>query len=476
MATILELCQKKTTLSDGDVRVIQKISKNLQVFADLMQADFFIDCPTVDETVALVVAQASPATAKSLYKNSVVGEQALAENEPAVLLCLASGSPILGLRGTSQEQVAVQQNVVPIKNDVGVTIGALIMEQDISDKVEQEKNVELLTETTEQLSVSLMEIAMSENQISSHMNEGMILFDYKHTITHANARAYELLEQIGYQVPLKGQLIDRFMYGQFSREQFQQSGGMIVKEQKLGKSTLLIKAVQISRDQQTVGGIVLLRDLSDLKEKEKQLLIKSAVIKEIHHRVKNNLQTIASLLRLQIRRSGLPDIEKVYRESINRINSISAIHEILAQSGLELVDMKELITKISRMVAYSMARPNQLIEINLTGDTFRIVSDKAMALALIITELIQNCIQHAFAKRSHGFIWIEICKDANRVILKVIDDGDGIGYEGSTPQNGHLGLKIVDTLIKEELEGTLTFKDTGHGTEVSVFIPMREEE
>lgn len=476
MARVLELCKEKTTLSDEDAVIIQKIAKNLQVFADILQADFFIDCPTADETAALVVAQASPQTADSLYNNSVIGQLALAKNEPAVLFCLASGHPVLGSRGISQEQMVVQQNVAPIKNAHGKTIGALIMEQDISGKVEQEKNMELLTETTEQLSVKLMEIAMAENQISSLMQEGMILFDFKHTITHANARAYELLEQIGYESPLKGQLIDRFLYGTFSREQFLQNNGMIVEEIQFGKTTLFMKAVQMVRDQQTVGGIILLRDISDLKEKEKQLMIKSAVIKEIHHRVKNNLQTIASLLRLQMRRSELPEIEQVYRESINRINSIAAIHEILAQGGLELVDMREVIAKISRMIAFSMARPNQQIEIVLTGGTFRMVSEKAMSLALIITELIQNCIQHAFAEHPLGTISIDIRCEDSQAILKVADDGEGIAFEGSTSENGHLGVKIVDTLIKEDLGGTLTFENSGQGTEVTVIIPIQKED
>ncbi len=472
MTTIRELCKAKTTLSEHDILRIEEVSKHLQSFADISQADYFIDCPTSDLAAALVVAWAAPKGGKSLYQRSVVGQLALRENEPAVLTCLQTGNAVRGCRGISQERIPIQQNVVPIKNAHGMTIGTLIMEQDITEQVEQEKSVELLTETTEHLSVSLMEIAMSEARVSALMQEGIILFDYAHKITHVNARAYELLGQIEYETPLKGVLIDRFLYGKFSRERFQQNNGMILEEIQNGRTTLLLKAVLIYRQQMTVGGVILLRDISALKEKDKQLMIKSQAIKEIHHRVKNNLQTIASLLRLQMRRSKLPDIEQVYRESINRINSIAVIHEILAQNGFEYVDMKEVIAKISKTVVLSMARQGQAIEVALIGKPFFFASDKAMSLALIITELIQNCMLHAFKEEAVGLIAIEVEQMHNQLILKVTDDGKGIGYAGGAPPTGHLGLKIVDTLIKENLGGALTFTDTGKGTEVTVTIPM----
>jgi two-component sensor histidine kinase len=474
MINIIDLCRTRTALSDEDIRIIEQISRNLQIFADVSHADVFIDCPVPDNAVALVVAQASPTTAKSLYKSSVVGQTALPKNEPAVLFCLTSGKPVIGSRGISQEGTVVQQSVVPIKNAKGDTIGTLIVEEDITEKVEQEKNVEMLIETTEHLSETLLQVAMSESKVPSLMHEGIILFDYKGIISYANSRAYELLKQIGYQSLIKGQLIDKFFYGKFSKEIFEQNGGMIVEEMQDGKTTLSVKAVSIYRKQTVVGGIILLRDISDIKEKDKQLMIKSAVIKEIHHRVKNNLQTIASLLRLQMRRTDSTEIEKIYRESINRINSIAIIHEFLAHEGLELIDFKEVVEKIAKTIISSMSVPDQTISFTISGDSVFLQSDKASSLALIVTELIQNCVIHAFKERLEGHIGIQITKDIRQVKLSVIDNGSGIGYEGNNPVNGHLGLTIVETLVREDLEGTLEFRDTGVGTEVSIEYPISE--
>lgn len=188
----------------------------------------------------------------------------------------------------------------------------------------------------------------------------------------------------------------------------------------------MMKAVSSVRKLDIIGGIILLRDISDIREKEKQLMIKSAVIKEIHHRVKNNLQTIASLLRLQMRRSQSNEIEKVYRESINRINSIAIIHEYLAQDGLEQIDFKEILTKISKIIVSSMRRSEQAIHVVVTGESVYLPSNKATSFALIVTELIQNCMIHGFRELHEGRISIALVSKEDFVSLSVTDDGVGI--------------------------------------------------
>jgi two-component sensor histidine kinase len=472
MSSIQKLCQEYSIISADDAERIQDLASYLQLFADISQADVFIDCPCSDKSNALVVAEAHPTTAKSLYNKSLVGQFIQVNNEPAVLFSLLSGKPVMGSRGVSLEKV-IMQNVVPIKNPLGDTIGVLIIEKDSSEQAEQEKNVEILIETTGHLSETLMQFAMSESQIPSLMHEGLILFDDRRAITYANARANELLKNIGYEHPAKGKLIDRYFLGKFAKENFEQHGGMIFEDIQFGSVSLQVKAVSLFRDQNVVGGVILLRDISDLKEKEKQLMIKSAVIKEIHHRVKNNLQTIASLLRLQMRRSGSPELKKVYRESINRINSIAVIHESLAQGGLEMIDFKEIIERISRTIVSSMARPEQNIHVSITGDAMQFPSERATTLALIINELIQNCIVHAFEEKATGHISIVFGKSNGRASIQVTDDGVGIGIFGKIAENGHLGLQIVETLVKEDLEGVLEFQDTGNGTEVTITFPMK---
>ncbi|MDH4617488.1 histidine kinase N-terminal domain-containing protein [Brevibacillus sp. AY1] len=476
MQSLRELCLSATTLCEEDIQILEDLAAKLQIFADLSQADMFIDCSTTDHSSALVVAQASPSTAKSLYSGSVVGQLATAVNEPAVMYCLTTGKPVISSRGVSQEQVVMRQSVVPIKNQAGSTIGTLITEQDISKQVEQEKNVEMLKETTEHLSETLIQFAVPDMPITSLLHEGMILFDQTGTITYANERAHELLHQIGYGSPEKGVRIEEIFAWRVSPEYFVRHGGFIQEELSKGRTYIMMKAVSSARKPDIIGGIILLRDISDIREKEKQLMIKSAVIKEIHHRVKNNLQTITSLLRLQMRRSTSQEIEKVYRESINRINSIAIIHEYLAHDGLEKIDFKEILTKISKIIVSSMRRSEQAIQVVVTGESVYLPSNKATSFALIVTELVQNCMIHAFAEMQEGVIALELVPKEDFVSLSVTDNGIGMADMQHVLEKGHLGLKIVDTLVREDLEGTIHFRNTGNGTEVTILYPIHKED
>jgi two-component sensor histidine kinase len=472
--SIYELCKRNTTLLDEDIRAIEELAGHLQMFADISQADVFIDCPLPDKTKALVVAQAHPSTAPSLYKTSVVGQLAYAMNEPAVLFCLLSGQPVLGSRGISQEQIAMQQNVIPIRGSQGKTIGALIMEQDISAKVEQEKNVELLMETTEQLSQTLLHLAIADGTVPSLMHEGIVLFDKRYRVNFTNARAMDLLNHIGYAGPVKGAPIGRLFPGIISEETVQQSGGMLCEEIQYGSRCIEVKLVSLIREHKAVGGLMLLRDVTDLKEKEKQLMIKSAVIKEIHHRVKNNLQTVSSLLRLQMRRTQSDEAKKVFHDSINRINSIAVIHEILAYDGLDVIDFKEVIERIVKINLSSMVKPGLSIGFTLNAEPLYIAPDRATTLALVTNELIQNCVLHAFPERTHGHIAVSLKEIGGFVHLNVVDDGVGIDSV-QVPSKTNLGMKIVETLVQEDLGGKLTMTAAGRGTDIRITFPLGKE-
>jgi two-component system, sensor histidine kinase PdtaS len=468
---MLEVSALVSFLRKKDIKIIEEMSKYLQLFANLSQADVFIDCLLPGGEEAIVVAEAHPITGKSLYSEPVVGKIAYKENEPGVFFCFKTGKPVIGSRGVSQENVSMQQNVIPIQNEFGKIIGVLIMEQDITEKIQQEKNVELLMETTEQLSETLYHVAMSEVAIPDLMHEGLLLFDRDYYITFANDRAKEMFEANDL---LVGEKVDSLPFGSMIKEEFDIQKGMFFHEFQLEKRFLQLKAVSIQRNNRTVGGVLLLRDLSELKEKEKQLMIKSAVIREIHHRVKNNLQTIASLLRLQMRRIDSQEVEKIFREIINRITSISIIHEVLSLEGTDMIECKEVIELVSNAIISSMKQSEQKITVHVDGSSLYLPSQKASSLALVINELVQNAINHAFINRDEGVIRIYL-KEQNQIVsLTLTDDGVGFDHE-KAQQKGCLGLQICQTLISEDLEGILEFENNHPGTKVTITFPLPKE-
>ncbi len=492
MSAIMAMCLEQTVLARKDAERIEELAGSLQLIADVSQSDVFIDCPTADPGAALVVAQAHPRTFPSLYRTSVVGQLAQAHNEPAVLYTLVSGHPVVGSRGTSQEQVAVQQNVVPIRSSDDRVIGALIMEQDITEKVAQERHVERLLATTETLSQTLFTFAMAEDGMPQLMHEGIILFDERGRVTYTNPQAARLLQEIGVNESPEGRDLGELFYDRIDRQRLLAHNGVFHQEMQWGTLAWVVKAVSIYREQQAYGGLMLIRDITDLMEKEKQLIVKSAVIKEIHHRVKNNLQTVSSLLRLQMRRTQHAEVKHVYRDSINRINSIALIHEMLAYEGADTIAFHAAVRKIAKNVISSSARPDQTIRTHVDGAALALPSEIATTLALAVNELIQNSVVHAFANREFGEISITLATSGQIVSVRIADNGigmrmdhgrSGMGTEtragagtgaeaGADKHKDRLGLKIVETLVSENLDGVLDIHSDEQGTSAQITFPL----
>ncbi|RAP75066.1 sensor histidine kinase [Paenibacillus montanisoli] len=472
-----ELCRHHTALSADDVTMIEDLARHLQWIADVSRSDVFIDCPLADERMALVVAQAHPSTAISLYKTSVVGQYAHFRNEPAVMFTLMSGKPMLGSRGLSQEGIAMQQNVVPIHAKRGCVIGALILESDITKHVEQERNVERLMETTERLGETLLSLAMSEGGMQSLMQEGIVLFDEEEIVTYTNPQAKRLLLEMGHRGNAEGCPVGGLFDGRLSSARMREQTDVFRGEFRFGHVTFELKALSLFREQRMVGGFILIRDLSELKEKEKQLMIKSAVIKEIHHRVKNNLQTVSGLLRMQMRRTQHEEVRSVYRDSINRINSIAVIHEMLAFEGIEhSIPFKEVAERIAKNILASSAKPDQRIHAAVGGDGLILPSEQAMTLALVLNELVQNCVIHAFRERLDGEIEIELRIAGGEAQIHVSDNGIGMLDPAAEPngRKGHIGLQICETLVQENLGGLLRIASGPLGTRVFIAFPLAE--
>ena len=195
-------------------------------------------------------------------------------------------------------------------------------------------------------------------------------------------------------------------------------------------------------------------------------------IKEIHHRVKNNLQTIASLLRLQSRRIEGTEAKKAFDESISRIISIAVTHEILAQNGVDDVDIKTILERIFSNVMKITTEECE-IKLSITGDTFLIDSDTATSVALVVNELVQNSIQYAFIDRDSGVIEINIEKGIQYSSIFVKDDGNG--FEKGKTREGSLGMSIVKSIVEEKLKGCVNIESNVNGTKVIFDFRMKKE-
>ncbi len=469
------LCAAQTPLDNGDIALIEQLAQSLPLLAELAHADVFIDCPTFSPDMAVVVAEAHPSGGRSLYRSPVVGQLALWENEPGVLETLLTGKPTTDRRALTQDGIPVRQCVVPITGGPGRAIGVMIMEQDITDQIRRESWLGILSQTTEHLTEMLMTMATKVPTLPTLLNDGMMIVDATGVVSYANPNAQRFLRDLGGPPDPVGWSLPELPLGlnQVGRDDV----GVVTVDLEAACASFVLRAVPMAFDHHLAGQVLLLRDVTEIRIKEKELMIKSVVIKEIHHRVKNNLQTIASLLRLQSRRVESAEAKRILVESINRIASIATVHEVLSKGGIERVDVKQMAEDIVRLIMGSLLHPEQRIGVEVTGDSLVIDSDKAVSIALILNELVQNAVDHAYGEGEEGLVQLSISDLGRMVEVRVADDGTGLpeGFGGQA--SGHLGLRIVRTLVEQDLRGHLAISSDGdRGTEVRIAFPKAEGE
>lgn len=454
-----------TNLEQEDILKLEKLNEFLPIIADLVKADVFIDCLTRDPNVAVVVSEAKPPIGQSMYKHTVVGEFALRENEPAALRTLQIGMETRDLKAITQESKMVKQNVVPIKNDNGKVIAVLIMEKDITNDVNQNKNMVILSETAEQLSQTLLNLHNNnEKNIIYHLNDAILMFDENAISTYANPVAEKLYKELGYKDEIVGMNFENLVLNGTHFNKIVQGKEHKVSEIEVGKFCLQVKYAVTGRRDKSLGIIMLIKDITEVKEKDKELILKSVAIREIHHRVKNNLQTVASLLRLQSRRVENKVAKKMFRESISRILSIAITHEVLARNGLDDVDIKTILCKIKKSIVSYGFEASGNITVDIQGDSFMVNSEKATSIALVVNELLQNSLEHGFCNRQSGQIQIVIQQGIMYSNISILDNGQGFDIQDM--ENDNLGLNIVRSIVKEKLNGNIKIESNVQGTKV----------
>jgi two-component sensor histidine kinase len=222
-----------------------------------------------------------------------------------------------------------------------------------------------------------------------------------------------------------------------------------------------------------LGALVLLRDVTDLRRRDRELLTKDATIREIHHRVKNNLQTVAALLRLQARRLTVPEGREALEEAVRRVGSIAIVHETLSQAFDEYVDFDEVADRLRVMVAELSSRGVAVASVR-QGSFGTLTAELATPLAMVLTEVLQNAVEHGYGDGRPGTITMRVRRPTGRLQVDVDDDGKGLPEHFDLAGSTSLGLSIVRTLVESELDGTLDIRSrrTG-GTRVTLDLPVR---
>jgi two-component sensor histidine kinase len=239
-------------------------------------------------------------------------------------------------------------------------------------------------------------------------------------------------------------------------------------------ATVLFRVLPLHPDGKAEGALVLVGDVTEVRNRDRQLLSKDATIREIHHRVKNNLQTVAALLRLQARRVESPDARAALEESVRRVASIAMVHETLAVSLDERVDFDGVVDRLLESLS-DVAGAGTRVRLERTGSFGILVADVATPLVMVLTELVQNAVEHGFPEDTDtGTVTVTAFRLGRRMSVVVADDGTGLPDGFALDASERLGLQIVRTLVTAELGGSIEVRPRARagGAEAVLDVPL----
>jgi two-component sensor histidine kinase/PAS domain-containing protein len=487
MSTLGDLLAEHTILPGNAVDHLHAVVGEWQLLADLSFADFLMWVRR-DDGALVCVAQVRPNTAPTVLLADAVGTMNEADAMPLVTDAFNSGA--IGRQNPAEQQDSLGLNVeaVPVryKNDVVavLTHQTALAERNASplESAYLDCAGDLLLMLSEGTFPNVGDLAMSRS--SPRVGDGFIRLDGAGVVVFASPNAISAYHRMGLTSEVEGHnlvTVTRPLIGDpFEAQELANhvrdslAGGSSMRmEVDAGGAAVLLRTLPLVVHGKAVGAAVLIRDVTEVKRRDRALLSKDATIREIHHRVKNNLQTVAALLRLQARRTNNAEGREALIESVRRVSSIALVHDALSMSVDEEVNLDEVVDRILPIMN-DVATVDTPIRINRVGDLGVLDADRATALIMVITELVQNAIEHAFdTTTQQGCVTIRAERSARWLDVVVHDDGRGLPDGFSLEKSDSLGLQIVRTLVSAELDGSLGMHEvpTG-GTDVVLRVPI----
>jgi two-component sensor histidine kinase len=243
----------------------------------------------------------------------------------------------------------------------------------------------------------------------------------------------------------------------------------------------LMRALPLMPAGVPIGSLVLVRDVTEVRRRDRALMTKDATIREIHHRVKNNLQTVAALLRLQARRVNIPEARMALQESVRRVASIALVHETLSMSSDEAVEFDGIVDRVAN-AATEVAATSFPVKMRREGTFGVLPAEIATSLVMVLNELLINAVEHGFPGSDDdepppagttGEVVVTVHKFRKQLHITVADNGRGLPEGFKADAGGRLGLQIVRALATGELRGSIELRNRAEGgTEAIVVVPL----
>jgi two-component system, sensor histidine kinase PdtaS len=498
MATPAEVAFERTALDDEQLGHLLRLLGTWGILADLSFSDLVLMAPMPrdGELELVVLGQMRPTNSATVVEHDLVGQTADVAEWPLAVQTFESGDPTRGEAVLEPGSEPVRLHCIPVRCQ-GTTVAVLVrlssgagrrpghLERTYRDVFN--RFAIMLAESTYPFPGE--EVATEE---APRVGDGVVLVDEEGKVRYSSPNAVNALHRMGMYSQVEGRTLTELGIEESAIEWALASALPVTEEvERRPDVTVLLHCIPLLEQDKVTGCFVLLRDVTDVRRLDRLLLSKDAAIREVHHRVKNNLQTISALIRLQARRMPPGGGRVALFEAERRVRSIAVVHEILSREPGDQVPFDEIVGSLIKMAEDAVVVPRH-VGFEVHGELGDVPADVATPLAVVLAELVQNAIEHAFAEfdddaecddnddETQGLVDVRLASDGDTLRLEVIDNGLGLAEDFDIDASESLGLSIVRDLVRSQLDGTIVMRDRSAsdpgqtGTSVVIELPVRE--
>jgi two-component sensor histidine kinase len=494
MATPAELAYLHTDLEPDELEHLQRLLGSWSVLADLSFSDLLLLVPLApshprhsgERPELVVLGQIRPNNRPTLVEEDLVGRTFGETVLEGTAEALHGGGTTRGMVEHPSLGLGVAIENVPVAFE-GRVIAVVASVGEPGDRDSISPYEKSYLDVFERLAQMVGESAFPfpdqdiGTEETPRVGDGFVVVDDEGRVEFASPNAINAFHRMGVYSHPEGRRFTELGIEESAVEWALATGRPVVEEvERRPDVIVLVHCIPLLAAGSVTGGVILLRDVTDVRRLDRLLLSKDAAIREVHHRVKNNLQTISSLLSLQARRVEVGEGREALREAERRVRSIAVVHEILARDPGDQVPFADIVGPVVQMAEDSVvcARP---VEIAVSGDLGDVTADVATPLAVILAELVQNAVEHAFPvdddgpNPAPGHVAVILEVRGEQLWVAVDDDGCGLPEGFDIEGTSSLGLSIVRDLVMSQLGGSITMQPAagGHGTRVVVTVPKK---
>jgi two-component system, sensor histidine kinase PdtaS len=511
MPTPAELAVSHTELEPEALEHLQRLMGSWSVLSDLSFSDLLLLVPVAgllargatEDPELVVMGQMRPNNRPTLVEQDLVGQTVNESQWDLVAKCLHTGDivrgnihhPIIG------ERVPVEN--IPVRFE-GAVIAVMLRVSLAPLKGPTSTYERTYLDVFERLADMVAQSAFPfpdedvGTEEAPRVGDGVVVVDADGRVEFASPNAMNAFHRMGIYSPPEGRRFGDLDIDESAVEWALTAARPVVEEvERRPDVIVLVHCIPLLSHDVVTGAMILLRDVTDVRRLDRLLLSKDAAIREVHHRVKNNLQTISSLLSLQARRVDDRAARIALREAERRVRSIALVHEILSRDPTEQVPFAEIVVSLVQMAEDSVVSAQPIV-ISTSGDLGDVTADVATPLAVTVAELLQNAVEHGFepqaaddgpggadgtgpvrdgASTRVGHVVVTMANTGTELTVAVQDDGVGLPEGFDFERSTSLGLSIVRDLVESQLEGDIGMvslpESEGGGTRVLISVPVR---